>query len=96
MNSKQRAFLRSAASSVEPIFQIGKGNLSENQIKGIDEALEKRELIKITVLKASELETSEVMSELCEKLGAEPVCTIGSKVVIYRRSKSDKVKHIEF
>lgn len=96
MNSKQRATLRAMASAIEPIFQVGKGNLSDNQIEGIDEALNKRELVKITVLRASELETSEVMEELCKRLGAQPVCTIGSKVVIYRRSKSDKVKHIEF
>ncbi len=96
MNSKQRAALRALASNLEPIYQIGKGNISDNQINGIDEALNKRELVKITVLRASELETGEVMQELCERLKAQPVCTIGSKVVIYRRSKSDKVKHIEF
>lgn len=96
MNSKQRATLRSMASNIEPIFQVGKGSLSENQIAGIDEALEKRELVKITVLRSSDLEPVEIMEELCDALGATPVCTIGSKVVIYRRSKNEKIKHIEF
>ena len=95
MNSKQRATLRSIASNIEPIFQVGKGSLSENQIAGIDEALEKRELVKITVLRSSDLEPVEIMEELCDALGATPVCTIGSKVVIYRRSKNEKIKHIE-
>ena len=51
MNSKQRATLRSIASNIEPIFQVGKGSLSENQITGIDEALEKRELVKTLLFK---------------------------------------------
>ncbi len=96
MNSKQRAHLRSLASNIEPIFQIGKASLTENQIKSIDEALEKRELIKISVLRTSDMDADEIMAELCENLGATEVCTIGNKVIIYRRSKSDKVKHIEF
>lgn len=96
MNSKQRAALRAMASNIEPIFQVGKGNISENQLSGLDDALTKRELIKISVLKGSDLTAEEVMDELCADLNATPVCTIGNKVVLYRRSKSDKVKHIEF
>lgn len=96
MNGKQRATLRSMASTLDSIFQIGKGNIGENQIKGIDDAFEKRELIKISVLRSSEMDADEVLSELCEKLNATAVCTIGNKVVLYRRSKSDNVKHIEF
>lgn len=96
MNGKQRAALRSMASTLDPIFQIGKGNISENQIQGIDDALEKRELIKISVLRSSEMEAEEVLASLATALNATPVCTIGNKVVLYRRSKSDKVKHIEF
>lgn len=96
MNGKQRAALRSMASTLDPIFQIGKGNIGENQIQGIDDALEKRELIKISVLRSSEMEAEEVLASLADALKATPVCAIGNKVVLYRRSKSDKVKHIEF
>ena len=88
--------MRSMASQIEPIFQIGKASLTDNQIDAINDALEKRELIKITVLRSSDMDASEVMEELCDALGATQVCTIGNKVVIYRRSKNDKVKHIEF
>lgn len=96
MNGKQRAALRSMASTLAPIFQIGKGNITENQIQGIDDALEKRELIKISVLRSSEIEADEALAFLAEALKATPVCAIGNKIVLYRRSKSDKVKHIEF
>ncbi len=96
MNGKQRAALRSMASTLDPIFQIGKSNIGENQIQGIDDALEKRELIKISVLRSSEMEANEALAYLADALKATPVCAIGNKVVLYRRSKSDKVKHIEF
>ena len=96
ITSKQRATLRSLASQIDPIFQVGKSSLTENQIAGIDEALEKRELIKITVLRSSDMDADEVMAELVDALGAIEVCTIGNKVVLYRRSKNEKVKHVEF
>ena len=50
MTSKQRAYLRGLANSLDAIFQIGKGGISENLIKQLDDALEARELIKITLL----------------------------------------------
>ena len=84
------------ASTLDSIFQIGKDNISDNQLQGIDDALEKRELVKISVLRSSEMTADEVLSYLADKLKATPVCSIGNKVVLYRRSKSDKVKHIEF
>ena len=84
------------ASTLDPIFQIGKGNITENQIQGIDDALEKRELIKISVLRSSEIEADEALVFLAEAMQAIPGCAIGNKIVLYRRSKSDKVKHIEF
>ncbi len=96
MTSKQRATLRALASQIEPIYQIGKGNISDTLIRGVDEALEKRELVKISVLKGSDYDAKEVLEELSSELNAEQVCSIGNKVVLYRRSKSDKVKHIEF
>ena len=53
MTSKQRAYLRGLANSIDPIFQIGKSGLSENLLKQLDDALEARELIKINVLENS-------------------------------------------
>lgn len=51
LTSKQRAYLGSEASTMNAIFQIGKASLTPELINGLDEALEKRELIKISVLK---------------------------------------------
>ena len=93
--SKQRSVLRSMAQTIEPITQIGKGGISENMLTMLSDVLDKRELIKITVLNNSEYTAKEIIEELCEKLGAEPVCVIGHKIVIYRRSKKD-IEHIKY
>ena len=49
MNSKDRAYLRGLANTIEPIFQVGKLGINDNLIKQVDDALEARELIKLTV-----------------------------------------------
>ena len=96
INSKQRANLRSLAQNIEPITQVGKLGVNESFLEGLDKALEKRDLVKITVLENSGLEPKDAGIEIAEKLGAEFVCGTGRKLVFYRKSKSDKVKHIEF
>lgn len=96
MTTKQRSKLRSLAQNIEPVGQVGKGGLSENMISGLSDALEKRELVKITVLNNAEDDISDIAAELAEKLGAEVVCVIGHKVMLYRLSHKENVKHIEF
>ena len=96
LNSKQRAKLRSMAQTIEPVTQVGKLGVNDSLIESIDKTIEKRELVKITVLENSGLEPKEVGFEIAEKLDAEFVCATGRKLVFYRRSLSDKVNHIEF
>ena len=94
--TKQRSKLRSLAQTEEPIGQVGKGGISENMIAGLSAARDKRELIKVTVLNNAEDDISDIVAELAEKLGAEVVCVIGHKVVLYRLSRKENIKHIEF
>ena len=94
--SKQRAVLRGMAQTIEPIGQIGKGGLSENMIKTFSEALEARELIKITLLNNSDEDLKELAVELAKELRAELVCTIGHKIVLYRYSHKKGINHIKF
>ncbi|MCQ2387099.1 MAG: YhbY family RNA-binding protein [Clostridia bacterium] len=96
LTSKQRANLRSIAQKIEPITQLGKSGVNDAFIKSLDSAIEKREIIKITVLENSSLEPKEVGFEIAEKLDAEFVCATGRKLVFYRRSNKDGIVHIEF
>ena len=96
MTSKQRSHLKSIAANLDPIFQLGKGGISENMVKSISDALEARELIKINVLTNAEEDVRSLAAELAVTLRAECVAVIGRKVILYRRSSRKDFKHIEF
>ncbi len=88
LTSKQRATLKSVAGKCEVLFQIGKGGINDNLVKAASDALNARELIKLSVLKSCPLSPSEALSELAGKLSAQPVCAIGSRIVMYRYSEN--------
>ena len=90
ITSKQRAYLRGLANGIPAIMQIGKGGISENLIKTVSDALEARELIKLTVLENA-METPRAMAdELAEAVDADVVGVIGRKVILYRESVNNK------
>lgn len=89
MTSKQRAYLRSLANTMQPIVHIGKDGVNDNMIKQVWDALEARELIKGTVLQNSPVQAREAIAEICERTHAEPVQCIGNKFVIYRRASEN-------
>lgn len=90
MTSKQRAYLRSMATSIQPIFQVGKGEISENMTEQISNALEARELMKVKVLENSLYTAREAAEIIAEATGAEVVTVIGNKFVLYRESEKHK------
>lgn len=90
LNSRQRAQLRGLANSFDTILQIGKGGISEQTLKQIDDALEARELIKIRTLETCPLTSREAADSVAEKLGADVVQVIGSRIVLYRESLNNK------
>lgn len=89
LSSKQRAYLRGLANNIEPIFQIGKGGVTDVMIREIDVAIEARELIKIKVLNNSMADVRESAHEIGEQIGADVVQVIGGKFVLYRPSKEE-------
>ena len=92
MTSKDRAYLRSLATNIDPIFQIGKGGLSDNLIKQVDDALEARELIKITVLENAQENPDEFAVTLASKTNSVVVQAMGRKITLYRkRVKESKI-----
>ena len=100
LNSKQRALLRGIASNYETIFQIGKGGISETMISQVDDALRKRELIKLRVLDNSMYTAREAAEEPTEyytmkSSGADVVQVIGSRFVIFKRNPKEPVIEIK-
>ena len=90
MTSKQRAYLRSMAHSLEPIFQIGNSSLTPELTKAVSEALEARELIKLSVLKNCFDEPHELANVLAERTKSEVVQVVGKKITLYKESKNKK------
>ena len=90
ITSKQRAYLRSMATSVPAIMQVGKGGITDNLVKTVSDALEARELIKMSVLENSEYTPKDTAEELAEAVGAEVVGVIGRKIILYRESVNHK------
>lgn len=89
MTSKQRAYLRGLANTIEPIFQIGKSGLSDNLIKQLNDALEARELIKITVLNTAPDDVKSLGNEIAESTNSTLVQTVGNKITLFRQKKKD-------
>ena len=90
LTSKQRAYLRSLASTYDTIMQVGKGGVTPNIVKTISDALEARELIKLSVLENCGYTAREAADELAEALGAEVAGVIGRKIILYRESEKNK------
>lgn len=95
INGKQRAYLRKLGHDLQPVFQIGKEGLSDNVVTAIDEVLEKRELIKVSILETALLDTRTTCDETAKMLQAEPVQAVGSKFILYRKSSNEKNRKIE-
>lgn len=90
ITSKQRAYLRGLANSVDPIFQVGKLGVTPEITEAISEALEARELIKINVLKNCLYEPKDIANVLAERTRSNMVQQIGRKIVLYRQSRDNQ------
>lgn len=90
ITSKQRANLRSMANDMPTIMQVGKGGIGENLLKTVSDALEARELIKLSVLDNCEYSAKEAANALADELGADVVSVVGKRFVLYRESVNNK------
>lgn len=94
MTTKQRAYLKSLAMKMDPIFQIGKSSVTPELTAAIGEALEARELIKISVLKNCMDDGRAIAEILAERTHAEVVQVIGKKIVLYKQAKDESKRKI--
>lgn len=96
MTGKERAAFRAQANGLEPLFQVGKGGMSDALIKQTDDALRARELIKVKVLlESSPITPRETADELAKATGAEVIQVIGGVIVLYRESPELKEKALQ-
>lgn len=86
MTSKQRSYLMSLASNIDPVFQIGKASLTTEVEDAVSEALEARELIKISVLKNCTDDPKQIAQVLAQDTRSEVVQVIGKKIVLYKQA----------
>ena len=89
MTSKQRAYLMAEASTMNAIFQIGKASLTPEIISALDEAIEKRELIKVSVLKNCADDPREIAEVIGERTRSTVVKVIGKKMIFFRQAKKN-------
>ena len=92
MTTKERAHLKSLASTMNPIFQVGKASITPEFTEAIREAIEARELIKLNVLKNCMDDPRAIAEVLAERTGSEVVQVIGKKIVLYKENKDKKDK----
>lgn len=95
LRGKQKRQLRALAHHLTPIFQIGKSGITPDMIKGISDALEKRELLKVSILQNCEEDKDELAETLSNRTNSELVQLIGHTIVLYRQSSQAKYRKIE-
>ena len=94
MTSKQRAYLKGLAMTMDPIFQIGKSSVTPELTAAVAEALEARELIKLNILKNCMDDGNEMAALLAERTHSQVVQVIGKMIVLYRPAKEEKNRKI--
>lgn len=94
LRGKQKRFLRSQAHHLNPIFQIGKAGLNEAMMTQIEEALEKRELIKVSLLQNTDEVASDVAEVLTKEIGCDVVQIIGRVLVLFKPSTTEKYQDV--
>ncbi len=94
LDSKKRSYLTKLANDINPIFQVGKASLTTELISAVEQALDKRELIKISVLKNCLDDPREIADTIAGRTKSEVVRVIGKKIILYKQNK--KKPKIEF
>lgn len=90
LTSKQRSYLTGLSNTMDAIFQIGKSSLTPEICQALSDALEARELIKITILKNCMDDPKTIADTIAERTRSTVVRVIGRKIILYKSSKTKK------
>ncbi|MBQ1273841.1 MAG: ribosome assembly RNA-binding protein YhbY [Cellulosilyticum sp.] len=89
LTSKQRAYLKSLAQKIDPIFQLGKNGLTPEVTEAVGQALDARELIKISVLQNCLEDPRDMAGRLADRTKSVVVQVIGKKIILYKPAKKN-------
>ena len=89
LTSKQRAYLKGLAQNIDPVFQIGKMELTPEVTDAVSECFNTRELIKGSVLKNCMGDINEIANTLADRTRSTLVQVIGRKIVLYKPFHED-------
>ncbi len=89
LTSRQRAYLSGEANNLEAIFQVGKSGVTPELVRAVDDALEKRELIKLSVLKNCADDPREIGEMVAERTRGTLVRVIGKKIILFRQAREN-------
>ena len=90
MTSKQRAYLKGLAMTIDPVFQIGKSGLTPEVTEAVRETFNTRELVKVAVLKNCLEDPRQMAEALADRTGSQLMQVIGKKIVLYKESRDHK------
>ncbi len=94
MTKSERTKLRSLGQTIADLGFVGKEGVTENVLKQISDNLTAHELVKIKVQKNAPEEIGEIAEKIATGCNCEVVTIIGSKILVYRYSDKEKIKHI--
>jgi len=78
--------LKAKGHKLEPVVIIGAKGVTEEVLAEIDRALKAHELIKVRAPALERSERKGVLTQVCERTGAQPVQQVGKVFVIYRKN----------
>ncbi len=90
LTSKQKRFLRKESHQLNPIFQVGKQGVNENMVAQLNDVLEKRELIKVSILPNAAEDHDTIAQQIVDGTDAELVQLIGNVIILYKPSQDNK------
>lgn len=90
LNSKQIAYLRGLAHTLNPVVMIGNNGLTDAVLKEIDLSLNAHELIKVQVAGDDRELRKSLLTDIADKTSAIAVHHIGKQLVFYRASETVK------
>ena len=94
LSKQQIKYLRKKAQKEKALFQVGKLGVTPVFIEQVDDAIEKREMVKFSILQNSDEEIDAAASNIAEAIGAVVVQTIGHTAILYRPSSKEKYQQL--